>query len=150
MTQKSNAISGVGVKFRRWNSESSPAEYEALSEINNISGPGMSRETIDVTSLDSEDGYREFIAAIRDGGTITFSMNFTNAGYKQMKDDFEDDDLQEYQIAIPDADDTALEFSGLVTELPLNIEVADKITCDITIKISGKVDLTEHDLGSSN
>ena len=139
MTQKSNAISGVGTKFNRWDGSSSPGIWTPIAEVNNITGPTKARETIDVTSLDSEGGYREFIASIRDGGTVSFSMNFTPDGYELMNNDFEDDDLQSYQIELPDG--TELEFEGFVMELPLNIVVDDKITCDISIKISGKPDL---------
>lgn len=143
----SQAISGVGTKFQRWDATATPvAAFVSLAEVNNISGPTKSRETIDVTSLDSLGGYREFIASIRDGGTVSFSMNFTREGYALMNEDFESDVLQEYRIALPDAQKTALEFSGLVTELPLNIVFDDKITCDITIKISGKPDITTHTL----
>lgn len=131
----SNAISGVGTKFYRHDG----AAYVAIADINNISGPSMSRETIDVTSLDSVGGYREFIGGIRDAGTVSFGMNFTRSGYIQMKDDFESSIKRQYKIVIPDSDSTTLAFTGLVTELPLTIEVADKITADVTIKISGQV-----------
>jgi predicted secreted protein len=117
---------------------STPA-FTAISEINNITGPSMSRETIDVTSLDSTGGYREFIAGFRDAGEIQFSMNFSQAGYLLMKDDFESDALRDYQIVLPDAGATTFDFSGLVVELPLDIPMDDKITCNISIKISGQV-----------
>lgn len=143
----SNAISGVGTKFFRWNTAGHPHDgssdqadgaWEAIAEITSISGPSKSRETIDVTSLDSEGGYREFIASIRSGGTVSLNMNFTRATYQIMNDDFEDDTVQNYRIEIPDAYLTVLDFSGLVTELPLEISVDDKITANVTIQVSGK------------
>jgi predicted secreted protein len=133
------AISGVGTKFRRWNSTS--GAWEDISEINSITGPDMERETIDVTSLDSTGGYREFIASFRDGGTVELEMNFTRSGYELMKNDFESDTLQNYEIVIPDDDNTTLEFEGLVTALPLEITTDEKITTTVTIKISGQVSL---------
>lgn len=132
------AVSGVGTSFKRSDMASTPA-FTAISEINNITGPSMSRETIDVTSLDSTGGYREFIAGFRDAGEIQFSMNFSQAGYLLMKDDFESDALRDYQIVLPDAGATTFDFSGLVVELPLDIPMDDKITCNISIKISGQV-----------
>jgi len=131
----SNAVAGVGTLFRRWNGSA----WATIAEVNNIGGPGMSRDTIDVTSLDSTDGYREFIAGFRDSGTVTLSLNFTRAEYDTMKNDFEDDDLQNYEIVLPDAENTTLEFEGLVTEMPLTIPPDNKITVDVTIKISGQV-----------
>ena len=145
----SNALSGIGTKFFRWDPGTTSSGWQSIAEITSISGPTMSREIIDVTSLDSDDGYREFISAIRDGGTVSLSMNFTRDGYDLMKDDFEDDERQNYAIVIPDTDETTLEFEGLVMELPLNIEVADKITLDVTIQISGKVVLYDGSSGAS-
>lgn len=137
----SKAVSGVGTSFKRSDMASSPS-FTAVSEINNITGPSMSRETIDVTSLDSTGGYREFIAGFRDAGEVQFSMNFSQAGYQLMKEDFESDSLRDYQIVLPDASATTFDFSGLVVELPLDIPMDDKITCSITIKISGQVTVT--------
>jgi len=129
----SSAIAGVGTLFRRW----TDTVWVNIAEINSITGPGMTRDTIDVTSLDSTGGYREFITGFRNAGTITFSMNFTRATYETMLEDFESNDLQNYEIVLPDSENTTLEFEGLVTELPLTIPPDDKVTVDITIQISG-------------
>lgn len=136
----SDAIAGKGTQFRRWNT--TDGTWDVIAEVNSISGPGMTRDTIDVTSLDSTGGYREFIGGFRDGGNVSLSMNFTRAGYELMKDDFEDDTLQNYEIFMSECPDlTSLEFEGLVTELPLSIVPDDKITADVTIKVSGAVTL---------
>jgi predicted secreted protein len=133
----SSAVSGVGTKFRRWNTTT--GEWEDIAEINSIEGPGKSRDTIDVTSLDSTGGYREFITGFRNPGTVTLTMNFTRVTYDLMNDDFESDVASNYEIILPDAEETTLEFEGLVTELPLSIPSDDKITANVTIQISGQV-----------
>jgi predicted secreted protein len=131
----SNAVSGIGTLFRRWTNSA----WSNIAEVKNITGPGMTRATIDVTSLDSTAGYREFIAGLRDAGTIALKMNFTRATYAIMLADFESDTLQNYEILLPDGENTGFEFEGLVTELPLTVPVDDVITADVTIKISGQV-----------
>lgn len=131
----SNAFSGVGTEFRRWNGSA----WVQLAEINSINGPTMTRDFIDVTSLDSTGGYRQFIAGFRDAGTISLSMNFTRTTYDAFKADFESPDANFYEIVLPDAETTTLEFSGLVTEVPITIPTDDKVTADVTIKISGPV-----------
>lgn len=133
----SNAVSGVGTQFRRWNGSA----WADLAEINSITGPTMTRDFIDVTSLDSTGGYREFITGFRDAGTISLSMNFTRNTYDAFKDDFESPDLHYYEICLSDPENTTLEFAGLVTEVPITIPTDDKITADVTIKISGPVAL---------
>lgn len=133
------ALSGQGTKFRRWNSTG--GIWEDIGEITGISGPSMSRGTIDSTVLSSTGGYKTFIGALRDPGSITLNMNFTRATYEIMKDDFEDNDSKNYEIVLPDDENTSFEFEGLVTELPLNVPTDDKITADVTIKVSGQVTL---------
>ena len=132
----SNAFAGVGTLFRRWNT--TLVAWENLAEINSITGPGMTRDTIDVTSLDSTGGYREFITGFRDGGTIGLSMNMTRETWDLMLADFESNVLQNYNIVLPDTECTSIEFTGLVTEMPLTIPTDDKVTLDVTIKISGQ------------
>ena len=133
----SNAISGVGTKFQRW----SGSNWVDLAEVSAISGPTKSKETIDVTTLDTTGGYREFIGSFRDGGTVSLTMNFTRATYETMNDDYESDIAQNYRIVLADATETVLEFEGVVTELPLEITVGDKISANATIKVSGSVSL---------
>lgn len=136
MTQ--NATAGLGTKFYRW----ANSQWNAVAAITAISGPSKSRTTIDVTTLDTEEGYMEFIGGLRDPGTVTLSMNFTNAGYALLNTDFESNERGNYQIVLPDDEETTLEFEALVTELPLAVEINDKITADVTFKVSGKVTLT--------
>ena len=131
----SNAIAGVGTKFRRW----SGSNWVDIAEINSINGPGKSRDTIDVTSLDSTGGYREFKGGFRDGGTVTLGMNFTRDTYDLMNTDFESDVLQNYEVYLPDTEFTSFEFTALATELGLAIPADDKITADVTLKVSGQV-----------
>ena len=140
----SNAVAAVGTKFYRWDG----TEWDALAEVTGIEGPNRTRETIDVTNLDSDDGYREFIGSFRDGGTVTLSMNFTRTTFALMDTDFESDAPGNYKIVLPDSDETSLEFEGLVTETPLTINVGDKISANVTIKVSGKPIVSDNSSGT--
>lgn len=133
----SNATAGVGTIFQRW----SGSAWANIAEINSITGPSMSRDTIDVTSLSSVAGYREFIGGFRNPGTVQLSMNFIRSNYDLFKTDFESSVVKNYRIVLPDTENTIVEFVGLVTELPLTIPADDKITMDITIQISGAVEM---------
>jgi predicted secreted protein len=129
------AVAGVGTQLRRWNGTS----WEAMGEVTGINGPGMTRATIDTTHLATEGGYRTFVTGFRDAGTLTFTMNFSRASFELLKGDFESDDAVDFELVLPDEDNTSFEFSGLVTEMPLTIPTDDKITNSVTIKISGPV-----------
>jgi len=125
----SNAFSGVGTLFKRG--------VQTVAEINSISGPNMSRGTIDVTSLDSTGGYREFIAGFRDAGEVTLNCNFSLAEWSEWLEDFQSDDLVTYQITLANPQATTIDFSALCTSLGMAIPMDDKVTCDVTLKISG-------------
>lgn len=137
----SDAVAGVGASFKRGDGASSE-EFTAVAEVKNITGPGMSRDFIEVTSLASTGGYREFITGFRDGGELTFSMNFTRDGYDDLLLDFDSDDSRNYQVVLPDAGATTFDFAGFITALPLNIVPDDAITVDVTVKITGQVSMT--------
>ena len=140
-----SATAGKGTVMQRYNG----ATWDNIAMIRNIGGPTSSRETIDVTTLASTDGYREFIGGFRDGGDVSLSMIFDATTYALMKTDFEDDDLQQYRIILSDTANTTLDFSGFVTELPLDIPPDDVISCDVTIKISGPTELSNLDIAAS-
>lgn len=137
----SKAFSGIGTAFKRSDMSSSP-NFTAIAEVNSIGGPDMSRDPIDVTSLDSVGGYKEFIAGLRDGGEVVLEMNFTRDGYIDMKTDFETQSLVDYQIILPDTNETQFDFSGLVTALGMAVPAEDKVTASVTIKISGQTTIT--------
>ncbi len=130
----SKATAGVGTTFRRWDG----INWVEIAEIKQITGPGKTRTTIDVTSLDSTGGYNEFIGGFRDGGTVVLAMIFRRDTYEIMDGDFESNVLRNYEIYLPDDEFTSIEFEGLVTELPLEIAPDDAITTNVTIKVSGQ------------
>ncbi|HQE50362.1 MAG TPA: phage tail tube protein [Fervidobacterium sp.] len=110
-----------------------------IGKVTNIGGPSMSKETVDTTSFDNTDGYRSFIAGLKDAGTLTFTLMFDKTVYSTLKAAFEDNTAKAIEITLPDA--TKLTFNGFVTELPLTVPTEDKVTCDVTVKISGAVTL---------
>ena len=63
-----SAIAAYGLTLT-WNSV-------ALAEVKNVSGPGISFDTIDVTHYTSASQMREFIAGFGDGGDVTVEGNF--------------------------------------------------------------------------
>ncbi len=136
----SDAFSGVGALFQRSNMHTSPT-FTTIAELNDFDGPTMKRDTIDTTSLDTTGGYRTFIAGFRDGGEVTLNLNFTYASYDALKDDFDSDDARDYKIVLPDAGNTTLWFTALVTSLGMKVPNNDKVTASATLKISGEVTL---------
>lgn len=139
----SEAFAGVGTKFQRWDG----AAWQDIAEVNSIDGPGMTKDVLEVTSLDTDAGYNEFITGFAEGGTLTLDMNFTRETYELMKEDFESDEVRSYRIQLPDYDSEPSTFTieGLVIELPITMTADDKVTADVVIQITSQVIL---DVGS--
>lgn len=143
-----NAVAGVGTVFQRLNPNT--AVWDDIAEINSIEGPNEDRDTIDVTSLDTEGGYDEYITGFMEGGTLVLNMNFNRSGYEVMKQDFEIDLVRDYRIVLPDDEDTTLEFEGLVTEIPITMEADNQLTADVTIQVTGEVAIASAGAESSS
>lgn len=127
----SAAISGVGAVFKR--------AAVALTEVNTINGFNKSRDTIDVTTLDSVGGYREFIGGFRDGGEVVLDMNWTRAGYDLLNTDFETNASQSFTIVMPDTGNTEFAFDGWVTNITQTVPTDEKVSMSVTIKIDGQI-----------
>ena len=137
----SNAFSGVGTSFKVGDGASNE-QFSAIAEINNISGPNITRDLIDVTSLDSTGGYKEFIAGFRDGGNIDLDMNFTRDGYDDLKAAIDSDEVKNYQVVLGDTTATTFDFAAFCISLSLSTPPTDKVTAKASFKITGTVTLT--------
>jgi predicted secreted protein len=117
----------------------STPNFVALGELNDIQPPSPTKETVDTTHMGSTGGYREFISGLKDGGEVTFQINFIYADYLIFKSNFEhDNNTRKYRVVFPDSPATYWEFDAIVTDIPPNAPTADKVTADITLKVSGQ------------
>ena len=131
----SNAISGLGTSFKRWNADTST--WITLAEINSMSGPNINRDTVEVTTLTATDGRKRYISGFWDAGSINFNMNFTRATYDLLYNDVTDTEVKDYLVELPDNSLMTFEFGGLVLELNIEISTDDKIVANCTIQIAG-------------
>ena len=63
-----------------------------VARLSSIGGLELSADTIDVTTLESDGGYREFIAGFKDAGEVALEGYFvptTGKGQKELYDLFE-------------------------------------------------------------
>jgi predicted secreted protein len=127
------AFAGVGTLFKRG--------ADTVAEINSISGPNMTRDIIDVTSLDSTGGYREFIPGFRDGGEVTLSCNWVRDEWDDWLADFHSDTIQTYTIVLSNDETTEISFSAYCVGMGVEVPMDDKVTNEVTLKISGAVTL---------
>ncbi len=113
--------------------------------LTSIGGLELSADTIDVTTLDSSGGYREFIAGFKDAGEVALEGYFdatTGQGQKELYDLFESGDTEDFTIQFPAETKTSWEFSGVVTGFSTGADLEDPLAFSASIKVSGKPTLT--------
>lgn len=140
----SGAKIGLGTLLKRGNGDGPPETFTTIAEVNNISGPSGSRDTVDVTHMESPNGFREFIAGLADPGEISFTVNLipSNTTHQNLLTDFNLGTVRNWQMVLPFAGNPTLAFEGIVTGYPWNVPLDDKVSADITIKVTGQVSLS--------
>lgn len=133
-----------GTLFQR--GDDAGAVFTTLANVTNISGPARTRETIDVTSHDSPDGWMEFLGGLKDGGEISLDVNYDpSETTHDLDDDFDDVEPRAYRIVIlPDTEDEhTWTISGILTALEDEFPYDDKMNRSMTIKVTGKPTLAQ-------
>jgi len=118
----------------------SPVTVAGLTSINGLE---LSADTIDVTTLDSDSGYRDFIGGFKDAGEVSLEGYFEpeeGKGQKELYDLFESGDVEDFVIEFPN--NAKWEFKGVVTGLSTGASLEDPLSFSATIKVTGKPTLT--------
>lgn len=117
-------------------------DSELVAGLNAINGISISADTVEVTTHDSADGYKEFIPGLLDAGEITLEgfFSYTDAaGQQAMLTDMNARSTKTGVITFPVSTGTTWTFSGMLTSLKLGDAPVDgAIAFSATIKISGK------------
>lgn len=117
-----------------------------VGSLTEVGGMELSAETIDVTTLDSDSGYKEFIAGFKDAGEVSVSgfldISGASNGQKKMYDAFESGEVEDFIIEFPAALKTKWSFKGIVTGFTTSASLEDPVSFEGTIKVSGKPTLT--------
>lgn len=114
-----------------------PEVFTDLAEVTNVTGPAVTRETVDATHMGSPNRYREFIAGLIDGGEVTVDMNYVPGGATEilLNACLEQVAARNYRITAPNTE--VLAFSGFCTAKSAAIPLDDKMTLSATFKVSG-------------
>lgn len=133
-----DAAIGHGSAFKRSSDGTSGGTMTAVAQVNSISGPGLARDTIDVTDMDSTERWREFVGGLKDGGEVSLDVSFDpdHADVTNWLADINTDTAGYYQIVFPDT--TSWGFSALMTGFEPSDPMEDKMTATVTYKITGK------------
>ena len=133
----SSAIASLGSKVQ----SNISGSYVSVPEVNSITPPAPDREDIDVTSLDTSGGYREYIQGFRTAGEFTFKGNFIpgNAVQASLITAFSSENTYGWKILLPTAA-VLCSFQGQVKSFkPSGMEPGQQLQFECTVKVTGAI-----------
>lgn len=131
----SNATAGYGARFGI--EGTTPGTYVYVAEVTSITPPGWTRDTIEVTHLESDDKTKEYIGSLVDAGEATITVNYLPSVTDTLLAAFTAE-VDNFRILLPGGA-LALDFRGIVTGYELGDLVGDdKMSATLTIKATGK------------
>lgn len=123
---------GFGTQLQRFNGST----FETIASVTSISGPGLKRETIDVTAHDSPDGWMEFKGGLKNGGEVSADINRRPGVHDVLVDDLDDEDPRTYRLEWTSG--TAWTFDAILTGYEPDSPYDDKLSASLTWQLSGK------------
>ena len=121
--------------------------WAAIPECKGIAVPTTEQDYQDVTSLDSVDGFREYIPGLKDAGEISVPCGYTSAGYEQQLADKALGAPIMYRTTLAPAVDQStgdqFEFSGYPTPVPEGGDLGAPVEMTINIRTTGAVAWTK-------
>ncbi len=112
-----------------------------VAKLSSIGGIELSADSIDVTALDSEGGYREYIAGFKDAGEVAlegYLLPKKGKGQAELYELFESGDVEDFSIIFPQDTGASWEFKGVVIGFGTSASLEDPLSFSATIKVSGK------------
>jgi len=110
-----------------------------IGNLSSISSPSMTTEEIDVTTLDSEGGFREFIAGFSDPGEVSISGFFVpgNPGQAALMTAFLAKTIEEFEIIYPAKLGVSWAFDAYVSAFQVTSETENAIEFEATLRVTG-------------
>ncbi len=117
----------------------SPEAFTNLGQVIDVNGPDSSNDEIETTNLDSTS--REFIAALRDNGSVQFTLHLdtTSTQHTQLDTDGLNGTQRNYRLTLNDPNASPapyLQFNAFLSNLSISVGANE------TVQMSGTLRLT--------
>jgi predicted secreted protein len=115
-----------------------------IAQVANISGPGLSLDTEDVTSHDSTGAWEEHVATILRSGEVSLELVYdpNAATHKNSSGgllyDMTSRTATTFSIVFPSTATVTWSFSAFVTSFEPSMDVDGALTASVTLKITGQ------------
>jgi len=137
----SNAFWAYGTKLQIGDGATSE-NFADIAELTDVNPPAMTKDSIEVTNYGSPDRFREYIAGLKDGGSLSAEGNWlpNNATQDEntgLLESFNDDSNHNWKLVLPDGLGT-LSMTGHINAFTPTTPLAMQAKLAFSIKISGK------------
>lgn len=115
--------------------------------VGNITGPALSLDMVEVTTMDSTAAWEEFVGGLLRSGELTFDIVYdpANATHKNAAGGILADLIARvaitYTLVFPDAATTEWTWSGFFSGFTPDMSVAGALLSSVTVKPTGVVTL---------
>lgn len=116
----------------------------AIAYVTNVSGPGLSADTEDVTSHDSTAAWEEHVATILRSGEVTLDLEYdpNAATHKNASGgllyDLASRTAQTFSIVFPSSGTVTWSFSAIVTGFEPSAPHDGALTATVKLKLTGQ------------
>lgn len=133
------AIIATGTQWQLGSTSGSGGSFTRIPEISRLTAPSIKFDLNDVSSHDSEDGYREWLPGFKDGDNVTGEANWvpSNSIDQDVRDAANGAELRGHRLIFPDISDNTLDFNAYITDLSLTANAGEPLKATITAKVTG-------------
>jgi len=138
----SNSILGFGTQFQMGDGGGTEV-FTTVAEVRDMTGPGLSMDTSEVTHHQSPGAWKEFVAGLLDAGEVSFDIGYVPTGATHnastgLVRDMKNRTKRNFKVIFPDVGATTWAFAGFVTGFEPGEPVNDSLTASVTIKVTGQ------------
>lgn len=114
-------------------------EGDVIAQVTGINGPGLSVDTVDVTTHDQALPWEEMAVTILRQGELTFDLVFDpdETSHVDLLSNLVGKDPAGFELRFPDSAYTAWTFDAYVTGFEVSMAVDGPITASCTLKLTG-------------
>lgn len=135
-------LDAFGTQFTRSDMAATTPVFTPLANCTGITPPAIKRDTIEVTSHTSPEGWKEYLGGLKDGGEVKLDVNYDPRVHDDLvAEDLASGDPRDYKVVFPG---TLGEwaFTAVLTGFEPDAPVDDALTASLTYQVSGKPTLS--------
>ncbi len=137
------AIRAIGTLLKIGDGATPTETFTTIGEVTDLSGPGLSLDTIEVTHHSSTGGWKESIGGLLSGGEVSFTINYTPTAATHNNTtglirDLRSRTVRNFQLVFPDAGSTTWAFAALVSSFEPSMPVDGQLSADVTLTVTGQ------------